>query len=246
MDIHDFIREQKKDFGPRLDFWYPKQSGAYLFRLYRVGGELFSSQDLHELTPWTGGQRRMTEPCTMKETGSCTICEQVQKLFANKDKDSVERAKQLRRKTEGDLVGVLTNEPDKWKLWGGHSYGRMKEITHLIAQEGGFYDPVPTAEQPEKVQAFIDAFKRGADLVCGPNGRDLVVIYTKGQKPSPYRFNWSKQNAVLAQPEDGTVPNPKTLRERIANKQASAASVVKPTVAQEPPAEANLAEVVAG
>lgn len=216
--IHDYLKADRGNNGPRMDFWYPKTSGSYELRLYRVGGKLFSTAQVHEVTPYAPGRRREVVPCTMQD--DCPICDQVKKLKAAGDPGSLEMAKQLRARIEGDLAVVLVSEPNKYRMWCDHSWSRIRDFIQLVAQEGEWFAPAPDGSKPELVTEYEAAVNRGLDRVCGPKGVDLVVMYSKGQKPA-YKFVFKKNPGAELPLAEADTPNPSEIKARVKAAQAA-------------------------
>lgn len=224
MDIHGIIASANKTggYGPRADFWYPKQDGTYPLRLYRfeVDGkkELYATRAIHR-PDW----KQPPMPCTGPE---CQLCDSVKRLNEAGDKDSRDKAYKLKAENPMTFIAVLENEPNGFRMWEVQPR-EGQAIILQIAMVAGWTQGWPKPDQTELCAQFAELVERGLPECVGPSAYSLLVNYQKGRKPATQLTFSRVKGKTLTQQEDSAVPNPTSIRARIEERQAEKASALK-------------------
>lgn len=166
------LAEIASQFAPKGsggDFWKP-QKNASRFRLYRVYQDgkpnliAFSEEVV-----WTGHAYIAPNEETEKTR---------QMLLASGTKEDKEKARNLKPKRKAWLCGVLPDDPKGFMIWKAPETV-VQRILVLLATAGNEGLPV----RFENNAAFYALAEKGADLVCGPKGRDFGVSFDEKAPP---------------------------------------------------------------
>jgi hypothetical protein len=199
--------------GGRASFLRIKESGRYKYRLYRwaspQGPQLMSNRAIH----FTG------EGPPVECVDPCPICDVVAKLEAEGSPDNKQRAKDMRRVRETTFSVVPIANPVEFGFL-PVTEATAQKILCAVAEVGGYVGAFPRSEG-DKAQ-FMQALEVAIPQVCGPHGKDLIVVYDKTASPANRYIAKVAQvgSAILPQEEGADVPNPADARARIAQVRA--------------------------
>lgn len=216
-NLRDMLKTLKGSGGNQGgDYWRPKNSGKYPFRVYRYMNdsgeqELYSEAWVH----WVDGKPIQCSGDT------CDACHAVASLEAAGDADSTAKARDMRVQRRMTFVVVLIGEPTGFKLYEAtEAVGR--KILLQAAKAGGYLGKWP---RDEEMDEFFACLVKGIPTICGPAGKDIVLTYDKLAKPTDvYTVDMNPfECKTLTFAEDAQVPNPKEVRARIDRARAAKA-----------------------
>ena len=187
-------------------FWRPNRSGDKKFlRLYRFGDEkeLCIQRFLH----W-GVLPKGPLDC---DGSNCEACQTVARLYASGTEDDKKKAQRIKQKQTAIFVIVDADSPTGFNLWDAPqtaSQGMFAQIAKAGGRMGVDYPNQKASE--EEWEEFEECFMKGLDKVCGPNGRDMYIVFNPKASPAQmYSVDMRMDgNKVLPFEEDETVINP--------------------------------------
>ena len=154
------------------DFWSPTKD-AQRFRLYRVYQDGKPSiVGYSEEKVWTGHAF---------ETDNEDIAKTRAFLYASGTKEDKAKARALQPRTKAWLVGVLPDNPTGFVIWKAPS-SVVQRIIVLLGTAGNEGLPVAYPKGPDA--KFLELVEKGANSVCGPNGRDFGARCDKSAPPA--------------------------------------------------------------
>lgn len=186
-----------------------KESGRHKYRLYRwpssEGPKVMASRWIH----FTG-----EGPPVGCIGEACPVCDVVRKLEAAGDPDSAVRAKDMRKTRDVSFAVVPISNPVEFGIL-SVSQATAEKILLAVAEVGGYVGAFPRSDG-DKAQ-FQQALEMALPQVCGPHGKDLIVVYDKSAPPqSRYICKVAQVGSpILPQEENDAVPDPAEVRQRI-------------------------------
>ena len=199
------------------DFWKPNRQGdKFYVRLYRYTDsdgdkELCKMRLVHWGVLPKG-------PLDCKGAG-CDVCSTVSKLYASGTEEDKKKAKRIKQKQSAIFPLVLMSDQTGFKVWDA-PMTVAQGIFAQIAKAGGRMgvDYPNNKASDEEWTEFEEAFEKGIDKVCGPEGRDIYVVFNPNAVPAQmYSVDMRvEDNKTLPFEEDENVPSPEDILARMA------------------------------
>lgn len=176
------LAEIASQFAPRGnggDFWKPTKD-AKRFRLYRVYQDgkpnliAFSEEVV-----WTGHAYLTRDDNDPKAKADWDGVQNTRRmLLSSGTKEDKQKANGFKPRNRAWLCGVLPDDPKGFAIWKAPETV-VQRILVLLATAGNEGLPV----RFENDAAFYALAEKGADLVCGPKGRDFGVSFDEKAPP---------------------------------------------------------------
>ncbi len=213
--------------GGGSDFWRPdKNGGKYFLRLYRFGGgeedEGEKQLCVPRLVHWNVAPKGPID-CTGATCDACLTCS---RLRASGSKEDKEKARRISQKRSALFTMVNQDDPTGFKPWDAPmtaAQGVFAQVAKAGGRMGADYPGSKATE--EEWTEFGTFFEAGLEKVCGPEGRDIYVVYNPSNPPATkYSIDMRTEgNKALPFPEDAMVLDPRDVLKRMAAKKAEEA-----------------------
>lgn len=216
----------RQDNGQQVSWWKKPGMGqpatTTAFRLYRFERDgqkvaCATAKNHNAGTP----QKPNWVPCLGED---CSICGTWRELRQKARMDELnkkayfDQADQIRAQSKYTFVGVPVAQPLGFQLL-DVSEGCGRKIFLAAAKEAGWIGGYPSKDATDEQLADFQAkTAEGLDGLCGPTGRDVAITVNPlcAVKSDWYTVDVVRGTAAtLTFLEDGTVPDPQVIRDRV-------------------------------
>ena len=135
----------------------------------------------------------------------------VGRLYASGSEDDKKKAQRIKQKQSAVFAIVDTENPQGFKLWDAPQTASQGIFAQIAKAGGRMGVDFPNKKATEEEwQEFETCFEAGIDKVCGPEGRDIYIVFNPKATPAQmYSVDMRMDgNKILPFLEDETVPNP--------------------------------------
>lgn len=216
------------------DDWKPSETVDSSLRVYRYetisdvnGVPTPEKQLLYSRKVHFKGKGVAPEDCS--DDATCERCRKAALLSASGTEDALKAARQLEATDTTTFTVIPIEEPTRFRTFNARK-SAYDGIILCMARAGGwkkgaYPKPESWTDGSGDGQLFEVCVASGADKVCGPKGRDIILTPVKKGLGTYWnvRLEEPDLSQPLAFPEDKDVLSPKDVNDRIKNAMAKKA-----------------------